>query len=253
MDTVAFSSNFPLFRWVNYAFVWLGVHQLGYVWRAGKMSGSARAFAWAGGALATLFILVAVLGYPISMVTVTGDEVSNSRPPTLAILALGMLHWGLMVSVEAPIRRWLRKIRPWSASVLVNGTIMTLYLWHVTAMYLIIGLASMLGGIGLGFQPSSLDWWITRPLWILTFAAMLLAFVALFGRFEQMSHAGRASELAAWQALAGATSVCVGLATLALGGIAAPGPLGIRIWILLLTFVGVGLATGIPLRRTLPM
>jgi tetratricopeptide (TPR) repeat protein len=45
------------------------------------------------------------------------------------------------------MRRWLRKIHPWAITVLVNGTIMTIYLWHVTAMCLIIGLAGMLGGI----------------------------------------------------------------------------------------------------------
>jgi fucose 4-O-acetylase-like acetyltransferase len=253
VDGVSFSSDFSLLRWANYGFVWLGIHQLGYVWFAGKMSGSARALAWAGGALAVLLILVVVAGYPVSMVTVPGEELSNSRPPTLAILALGIFHWGLVVSLEAPMRRWLRKIHPWAVTVLVNGTIMTLYLWHVTAMCLIIGLAGILDGIGLGFQPGSLHWWITRPLWIPTFAAVLFAFVAICGRFEQSSRAGSAKVLPTWQALAGATIVCIGLATLALGGIAAPGPIGIRIWILLLTFVGAGIVIGIPLRRPLPM
>ena len=248
VDVVSFSSDFPLLRWANYAFVWLGVHQLGYVWYAGKMSSSTRAFAWAGGALVMLFILMALARYPVSMVTVPGEELSNSRPPTLAILALGIFHWGLVLSVEAPMRRWLRKIHPWAVTVLVNGTIMTIYLWHVTAMCLIIGLAGMLGGIGLRFQPGSLNWWITRPIWISTFAVVLFAFVAVFGRFEQSSRAESVSMFPAWQALAGAAIVCVGLATLALDGIAAPGPIGIRIWILLLTFFGAGLALGIPSR-----
>jgi hypothetical protein len=250
VDAVAFSNDLPLLRWANYAFVWLGVHHLGYAWRAGKISGTAQALAWAGAGLAVLVVLVAVAGYPVSMLTVPGEEVSNSRPPTLALLALGMLHAGLVLSVEAPARRWLRSVRLWAATVLVNGTIMTLYLWHATAMVLIIGLANLLGGLGLGFQPGSRDWWIARPPWILVCAALLAVFVVLFGRFEQSTRAGSAAALPTWRALVGAIGVCVGLAALALGGIGAPGPLGIRIWIVLLTLVGAGLATGVRLRRS---
>jgi hypothetical protein len=250
VDAVAFSNDLPLLRWANYAFVWLGVHHLGYAWRAGKISGPAQALAWAGTGLAVLVVLVAVAGYPVSMLTVPDEEVSNSRPPTLALLALGMLHAGLVLSVEAPARRWLRSIRLWGATVLVNGTIMTLYLWHATAMVLIIGLANLLGGLGLGFQPGSRDWWITRPVWILTCAALLSVFVVLFGRFEQSARGGRAAALPTWRALVGAIGVCVGLAALALGGIGAPGPLGIRIWIVLLTLAGAGLATGARLRSS---
>ena len=53
------------------------------------------------------------------------------------------------------------------------------------------------------------------------------------------------------EALAGAIGVCAGLAALALGGSGAPGPIGIRTWIVLLTLVGAGLATGPPLGRVL--
>jgi len=252
VDAVAFSGDLPLLRWANYAFVWLGVHQLGYVWRAGKISGPAQALACAAGGLAVLVVLVVVAAYPVSMLTVPGEELSNSRPPTLALLALGVMHGGLVLALEAPARRWLRNTRAWAATVLVNGTIMTLYLWHVTAMVLIVGLANLLGGIGLGFRPASPEWWLTRPLWIFTCAVVLSLFVAVFGRFEQSDRGAGAAPLPAWQALAGATSVCVGLAALALGGIGAPGPTGIRIWIVLLTLVGAGLATGPPLRRVLP-
>jgi hypothetical protein len=250
VDVVAFSSDVPLLRWANYAFVWLGVHHLGYVWRAGKLSGPARALGLAACGLAVLIVLVTVAGYPVSMITVPGEGMSNSRPPTLALLALGMFHAGLVLAVEGPARRWLQRIGPWAATVLVNGTIMTLYLWHATAMVLIVGLANLLGGIGLGLEPGSRDWWLTRPVWILACGAVLVVFVALFGRFEQSARAGGPAVVPAWRAVAGAAGVCVGLTALALGGIGAPGPLGIRIWIVLLTLVGAGLATGASLRRT---
>ena len=96
-----------------------------------------------------LALLVGFAGYPTSMITVPGEAVSNSRPPSLALLALGVFQLGLVLSVEAPVRRWLERVGPWTATVLVNGTIMTLYLWHVTALVLVVGAANLLGGVGL--------------------------------------------------------------------------------------------------------
>jgi hypothetical protein len=249
VDAVAFASDLQLLRWVNYAFVWLGVHQLGYLWHAGRIAGPMRALCWAAGGLALLGFLVGFASYPISMITVPGEEVSNSRPPTLALLALGIFHAGLVLALEAAARRWLRRPVPWTATILVNGTIMTLYLWHATALVLLVGLANLLGGVGLGFQPGTAAWWASRPVWILASAGLLLPLVAIFGRFEQSARVARRGEPGAWQAVVGATAVCIGIAVLALGGIGAPGLLGIRIGVLGLILAGAILATSGSLRR----
>jgi hypothetical protein len=66
----------------------------------------------------------------------------------------------------------------------------------------------------------------------------------VFGRFEQLARARSASAPPAWQSVAGAIAVCGGLAVLALGGIGAPGLLGVRIGALLLTFAGAALVAG---------
>ena len=243
VDAVGFTTAYSEVRWANYAFVWLAVHHLGYLWWDGRMAG-ARALPWALGGLAALFFLVTVADYPVSMISVPGEEVSNSRPPTLALLGLGAFHAGLVLALEAPARRWLRRARPWTATVLVNGTIMTLFLWHVTVLVLAVGLAYLLGGIGLGLAPNSGAWWATRPLWIALLFLILLVFVAGFGRFEQLARARPASLPSAWQSVTGAIAVCGGLAVLALGGIGAPGFLGIRTGVLLLTFAGAALVAG---------
>jgi hypothetical protein len=250
VDAVAFTSNFPLLRWVNYAFVWLGVHQIGYLWRDGRINGPGRALYWAAGGLGVLVFLVTFASYPVSMITVPGEEISNSRPPTLALLALGVFHGGLVMAIETPIRRWLRRPRPWTASVLVNRTIMTLYLWHFTVMLLIVGMANLLGGIGLEFQPGTWSWWVLRPIWIAIFAAVLLIFIAIFGRFEQTARGRAAVPLPAWRAIAGAIGVCSGLSVLALNGITSEGLLGIRIGAVTLVLVGAAIILWFPFRRS---
>jgi len=248
IDAVAFLGDYPLLRWINYAFVWLGVHHLGYIWRDARIASPLRALLWAAAGLAVLIFLVCVASYPVSMITVPGQEVSNSRPPTLALFALGVFQAGLVLSLEAPARRWLQGLRPWTTTVLVNGTIMTLYLWHVTVMSLIVGLLNLLGGIGLGVQPNTASWWSSRPLWIAFLGAILLIFIALFGRFEQTARGGAATALPGWRALAGAIGVCAGLAILALHGIGAEGPLGIRYEAVLLALGGAALVLGVPFR-----
>ncbi len=43
IDTIAFTADLDWLRWTNYLFVWLSVHQLGYLWRDGRVQGPARA------------------------------------------------------------------------------------------------------------------------------------------------------------------------------------------------------------------
>jgi hypothetical protein len=126
---------------------------------------------------------------------------------------------------------------------------MTLYLWHVTVMVLIIGLANLWGGIGLEFQPGSSSWWASRPIWIAILAAVLSIFIAIFGRFEQTARGGAGAPLPAWRAIAGAIGVCSGLAVLALNGIGSEGLLGIRIGTVIIALAGAALVLGSPLRR----
>ena len=249
VDAVSFGYDLPLLRWVNYAFVWLAVHQLGYLWRARRLLGPGQALLWSATGLAVLVFLVTVAGYPVSMITVPGEAMSNSRPPSLALLCLAVFHGGLVMSLETPLRRWLARPIPWTLTVLVNGRIMTLYLWHITVMILTIGTLNLLGGIGLGIQPDSGLWWATRPLWIGLLALLLLPAMALFGRFEQTSRKGAAASPPAWRSIAGALAVSGALATLALNGIWGEGIIGIRVEIVALALAGIALVYGFPRRK----
>ena len=168
------------------------------------------------------------------------DEISNTLPPKLPLLALAAAQIGLLLCFEAPARRWLAHRIPWAATILVNGMIMTIYLWHSTVMMLVVGLAFWQLPSVLAPYPVTALWWWTRPLWLLACALACLPFLLVFSRFERPEEGGRPAP--ASRQLLGCVVACAGLASLALGGIGGAGWLGLR-WIpLLLPVVGAALA-----------
>ena len=251
VDALAFGRGLELLRWANYAFVWLAVHQLGMLWRSMPSSERMVSVTWFFAGLAALVFLVEVGQYPVAMLTVPGEVFSNTRPPTVALVALAAMQFGLLGLLREPARRWLERPAVWTATVLVNGFIMTIFLWHSTVQTLLVGIAAWLGGFGLGLEPGSAGWWLLRPAWLLAMLVVLLPVVALFGRFEQggRESTADAEAPAAWTQVVGAPLVGLGLAILAGYGMSAPQFPYLRIVPLAMVFGGVGLIVG---RRSRP-
>ncbi len=233
---VAFFRGHRALGWANYLFVWSAVHQLGYAWSEGELAGLRRTLPMGVLGLAALFLLTTSGPYPVAMVGVPGDAFSNTTPPKITLLALALAQCGLLLSLERPLRRVLERARIWTATVLVNGMIMTVYLWHLTAMVLWIGLAHVLGGFQLGHAPASAEWWRARPGWIAMLTLVLLPFVLAFGRFERPAPVAVAPP--AWRLVLGASLFVLGLAQLALAGIGGEGWLGLRVHVLALPVLG---------------
>ncbi|MFQ5704966.1 MAG: acyltransferase [Gemmatimonadales bacterium] len=246
-DILFFSADLHFVGWANYAFIWFAVHQLGYAWRDEKLGGPTTMLVWGGLGFAALLGVVFLGPYPISMVSVPGDEISNTLPPKLPMLALGIAQSGLLLALEFPLRRWLARAIPWTATVLVNGMIMTIYLWHVTALTVLVGVLLLFGAPGLALEPGSGAWWVARPVWMVVLLIVLALFTLAFGRLER---GGRGvTEHAGWRLVMGAVLVCGGLSLLALNGIASDGWLTSKVWILALPFAGAALAGVNPARR----
>ena len=246
-DFLFFAADLRVVGWFNYGFIWLAVHQFGYAWRDGHIAGPTKALLWTFGGLAVMVGLITIGPHSISMVSVPGEGVSNSLPPKLPLLVLGIAQGGLLLSMEGPLRRWLARGAPWTATVLVNCMIMTVFLWHLTASTLTIGLASLLGGVGLDAEPGSGLWWMLRPVWFLVYMLALAMFSLVFGRFER---GGGSVEVAAWRSIVGALLVCGGLSLIALNGIGGDGFLGLRVWVLVLPFAGAVVARINPLKTS---
>jgi hypothetical protein len=236
VDAIAFGLGQGWLRWANYGFVWLAVHQLGYWWlRPGPRRMAALALVALG--VVWTWVLLGPFGYPVSMVSVPGAEVSNTRPPTTAMLSIGAVQIGLILLAEPIAARWLRHTGPWSWVILVNQMIMTIYLWHMTALLLLLGLSWLAGGIGLGAQPGTAAWWALRPVWMLVLMAALVPLVLTFMRFEAAVRAPAERLPGPARATLGALLTCGGLVMMALGGTGGPGPLGVN-WIAVALVVG---------------
>lgn len=203
----------------NYLFVWGTVHQLGYAWLDDRIGGTTARWSLAGIGLGATALLVQFGPYPVAMVGLDTSQVTNSYPPRVTLACLGLFQAGLVLAVEPWIRRFLQRSRPWRAVVAINAQIMSLYLWHLTAMVVVIGVSLASGGFGMGIEPLTAAWWWTRPLWFLVVGAVTVAAVGVFGRFEWPRRDPRPAP-PAWRPVLAVVLICSGLGLLAAIGIA---------------------------------
>jgi peptidoglycan/LPS O-acetylase OafA/YrhL len=242
VDIAFFAADLKWLGWSNYFWVWLAVHHLGYAWRDGRLGGPTRLLTFSAVGLSILTLLIFQGPYPLAMVGSPDKDLSNTLPPKMTLLALGIFQFGLLLSIEAPMRRMLSGVRVWAATVLINSMIMTLYLWHVTVLVIIVSLAYLAGGVGLRFEPGSLEWWLLRPIWIAVLYAALLPIVLLFSPLERR---GRAADLpvpSAARQVGGAVLICLGVAYLALFGFGNAPLLGLDIGAFAMVIAGSGVS-----------
>jgi hypothetical protein len=151
------------------------------------------------------------------MVGVPGADVNNTLPPRIPLFALGLLQTGVLLSLEGPARRMLERGPAWTATVLINSMIMTIYLWHLTAMIAVLGVSLLFDGVGLRLEAGSGTWWATRPLWLALMVVVVSPFIAGFNRFERPK--GDIAPPPVWRGIAGVVLVCAGLGSLAFFGV----------------------------------
>ncbi len=219
VDVLALGFDVHAAAWVNYVFVWNVVHMFGYAWADDRIGAVRTRISLAVSGLAALSALVAFGPYPIAMVGLDNAGVTNSNPPKVTLIALGLFQFGLAMALEGPMRRWLSRPRQWTAVVAINGSIMSLYLWHLTVMVAVLAAGLAMGGFGFGLEVESVGWWLTRPLWLALLLTLTLPVVALVARFERPGRDQRPAP-AGWQPVMAVICVCAGLAMLARHGIA---------------------------------
>ncbi|MEN8238520.1 MAG: acyltransferase [Actinomycetota bacterium] len=189
VDVLRFTFDVPGVGWVNFLFVWAAVHQLGYWWASRERDGigisALMGLLIAGTSLAALIALTTVDWYPVAMVGVPGSELTNMTPPTFAIALLGFAQAGLIWSLSPTIDRIAHRERVWHGVVSVSGVMMTVYLWHLTAMTLVASVFLFaFDGEAFKIEPGTSAWWITRPVWLLVLISVTSVLVSVFAPFE---------------------------------------------------------------------
>ncbi|MEV0804878.1 acyltransferase [Micromonospora sp. NPDC050200] len=269
----------------NFLLGWLVIHQIGFAWydayalkgpaghdgRRRRLLARRLPLGRPAGVplllvgLGALLLLTVVGPYPVSMIEVPGERLDNTSPPSLALLALATLQLGVILLLHHPVERWLRRPRPWRAVIGVNAVVMTVFLWHLTAVVVLIGVLTTVHWlpsppVGGG------SWYAFRALWLLMLTAVLLALIAVLGPIEartsrrtrhqdrERTGTGRTSTTRTVLTAAGYAGVVAGLLINTMVGMSAPEPLGLPPGALVAFLVGAGIlrllrATGEPLGR----
>jgi hypothetical protein len=172
--------------YLNFAFVWLAVHQCGFFYADGTAQAGGRrlAAACAVSGLALTLALVSLGPYPVSMVTLPGDDASNMTPPSLALLTCSLWLMGLVLLLRASATRIVQRPRAWVAVVAANSMIMTAFLWHLSAIIAVNGVLVVLDAPV--FPPvGSGEWWLLRLPLLVAVGFVLSALVLTFRSFEK--------------------------------------------------------------------
>jgi len=217
-DLAFFEAEMRWLGWTNYFWVWLAVHHLGFAWRDDRLGRVTKRLLFSATGFAALWLLTSQGPYPLAMVGSPDPGLSNTLPPKITLLALGIFQFGLLLSLEEPMRRALKGLRLWTATVLINSMIMTVYLWHITVMVIFAALLYLAGGIGLGIEPGTSDWWWSRPVWIAILFVLLLPIALLLSPLERRGRPADAKIPAPARQIAGALMICLGVALLAMYG-----------------------------------
>ncbi len=204
VDFAFFELEMPLLGWSNYFWVWLAVHHLGFAWHDGRLSRPSGLLALALASIGILFALVLWGPYPVAMAGSPGDEVSNTLPPKVTLIALGLFQFGILLSIEKPMQRFLNRATPWTATIIINTMIMTVYLWHMTILLILLAVSYFAGGFGLGIEVGSQLWWWTRPIWLLVMFVVLLPVALVLSPLERIARPADAATPPAARLILGA-------------------------------------------------
>ena len=221
LDVLRLTEVAPGVAVANYLAVFLFCQELGFLYADGRFAAvRPRRAALAGGAaLGALALLTGLGPYPVSMIGLPGQRISNMSPPTVVILVLGLAQAALLLAAHAPLARWLERPRVWRATIVANLVVLTAFLWHLTAL-IAAGAALLALGVPV-VEPGTAAWWLERPLWLGAASVVLLLLVLGLSPVERWP-VPPVADGHVTRRVAGALAAFVGLAGLALAGFAHP-------------------------------
>ena len=110
-DLAFFAGEQRWLGWTNYLWVWLAVHHLGFAWRDDRLGRVTKRLLFSALGFIALWLLTSYGPYPLAMVGSPDPELSNTLPPKITLLALGIFQFGLLLALEEPMRRALGNLK----------------------------------------------------------------------------------------------------------------------------------------------
>jgi fucose 4-O-acetylase-like acetyltransferase len=177
IDVLVITTHVKALGWLNYVLVWGAAYQLGFSWQDGTLT-RARRLPWSIAAVgAVTFIALEWSGaFPVSLIGKAGQQINNTAPPSVALLAYAAAQLGTLIAIAPRVSAWLLRPRLWRVVNACNKEVMTVYLWQ---MFPVVAAGVLLYPTGAMPQPSpgTAEWWFTRPLWMATVAAIMVPLV----------------------------------------------------------------------------
>lgn len=147
VDVCRFALHLPAaFGLVNFIVVWTFAAQLGVAYVDAKLQGRAAAIVAVAG-LGANAVAVSFGPYPVSMVGMPGEAVSNMAPPTLALAFHALWICAAAAAASRIIARAASRTVVWRYVVAVNLSAMTVYLWHLPVLILLSTLEHATGRV----------------------------------------------------------------------------------------------------------
>jgi len=144
VDVLAVGLDLPGVGLLNFMLVWCLPFTLGPLYAEGRFRGRPALIA-ALVAFGVNVALVALGPYELSLVTVSGQRLSNMSPPTVVLALHAVVLCGLAGAARGPLSALLTRPRVWWAVTVTNLSAMTIYLWHLPVLIAGLGVAGALG------------------------------------------------------------------------------------------------------------
>ncbi|GAA3901952.1 acyltransferase family protein [Microbacterium invictum] len=194
VDAVRAATGLDAVGFVNLAFAWLALQQLGFFLADGSLDRIPAGVRVVAGVTAVAALVTSWVSGIYSP-----DLIAHINPPTAALLLVGVAHTSALTLLRGRLRRLSRRPRAAAFTDFVTARTMTVYLWHMPVLLAMAGLCAVFAlstGAALP-TPSSLGWWLTRPLWLAVALASTAVVAVALARFE----AGRlpATTESAWR------------------------------------------------------
>ena len=178
-------AHVPMIPQLNWVIGWLGFQIAGFAWQQGRLPTGRRLVALAA-TFWTLAIAAVTLGpWPAVMLHHGGLEHSPTHPPSTALLLFGFGYSFTAAALAPVVDRWLaRSASAWKVTIAANSVAMSVYLWHMTAGMLVIGLAYLAGLIP-DVAGGTGAWWWTKIPFLLANIAVLIPIVRRVAPIER--------------------------------------------------------------------